>query len=160
MAELKDPNTKVKVFMSRASHMGYVFKNGTTVHFKNHRYVTESAEEIAELTKECTSNHPNYYIDPENHDMIIAQLDPNYELREQIRAEERAAAAKAYGDPLRDMGTTEQSVQLKGVANSNSIAGLRAHTAAQAQAAHSVAVSPVNASGMIISPPLPVATKL
>jgi hypothetical protein len=61
-------------------------------------------------------------------------LDPIAGLRKQIEAEVMAKLA-AQGNPLRDMGTTPQELQVKGIANSQTINGLAAATQVQADAA-------------------------
>lgn len=121
----KDPNTEICVFMSRAQTMGYVFKSGVAARFMNHRYATENKTEIAELTAECENGSPNFYIDSETFHSTYAKQDPQYELRERIRAEEKEKLQAAYGNPERDMGSTEQGA-LKGIGNTLSIGGLAA----------------------------------
>ena len=125
------------VFKSHAPVMGYVFRTGKLVHFVNHIYATSAEDEIEELTKECKNGHPNYYIDSEMTQVDSSALNPMEVLRAQIRAEERAALLAAT-NPNRDMGETNQSGKLEGIANSQTITGMAAATEAQATAARAV----------------------
>jgi hypothetical protein len=124
--------TTLTVFKSHAPVMGYAFKDGTVIHFRNHMYTTTSPKEIAELTAECEAGHPNYYIDPEQKTIDSEQMDPLAVLTAKIREEERAKLLAAT-DPTRDMGATAQG-KLEGIANSASIQGLQVQSGDQAKA--------------------------
>jgi hypothetical protein len=124
----------LKVFKSRAPVMGYAFKNGNVVYFREHMYATLSKAEIEELTTECENGHPNYYIDPEQTEIDSEQMDPIAVLTAKIREEERAKLMAAVGNPHKDMGQTEQG-KLQGISNSHSIMGVAAASETQATAA-------------------------
>jgi hypothetical protein len=110
------------LFKSRAPIMGYAFKDGSVVHFINHGYATTNKKHIEELTAECEAGHPNYYIDPNETETTTDLIDPMGALRARIREEERAKLLTAT-DPSRDMGATDQSGKLQGIANSQSVMG-------------------------------------
>lgn len=124
----------LKVFKSRAPVMGYAFKSGNVVYFREGMYATASKAEIEELTAECENGHPNYYIDPEQTEIDSEQMDPIAVLTAKIREEERAKLMAAVGNPLKDMGATAQG-KLEGISNSHSISGLQAASESQATAA-------------------------
>jgi hypothetical protein len=126
------------LFKSRAPIMGYCFKDGSVVHFINHGYATTNKKHIEELTAECEAGHPNYYIDPNETETTTDLIDPMGALRARIREEERAKILAAT-DINRDMGETDQSGKLKGIANSQSIQGAMA-------ASNGVAAVPAPAS--------------
>lgn len=126
--------SEVTVFKSRAPLMGYCFKSGNVVHFREGIYTTNNKIEIEELTAECENGHPNYYIDPEQRTMDSEQLDPMAVLTARIREEERAKLVAAVGNPMREMGNTGQG-KLEGIGNSHSISGMQAASEAQSIAA-------------------------
>ena len=123
--------TMMTIFKSRAASMGYVFKNGHTIHFTAGQYATSSKFEIDELTAECEAGHPTFFIDPKCKTLDSEMLDPLAALRAQIREEERAKILAAT-DPTRDMGQTKQEAKLQGIANSSSIRGLQADSSSGA----------------------------
>ena len=126
--------SELTLFKSRAPTMGYVFKSGKSVHFMEGRYATSAKDEIDELTTECNNAHPNFYID-NNEKVVDSELvDPMAVLVARIRAEERAKLIAAT-NPGRDMGETDQSGKLEGIANSSTITGLQ-------QASNGVSVAP------------------
>jgi hypothetical protein len=125
--------TTLTLFKSRAGTMGYVFKNGKTVHFMGGTYATSAPEEIEELTKECEAGHPNYYIDVNQTTIDSELMDPMAVLVARIREEERAKLIAAT-DKSRDMGKVEFSGKLEGIANSHTIQGAMAHSDSQASA--------------------------
>ena len=123
--------TMMTIFKSRAQSMGYVFKNGHTIHFTAGQYATSAKNEIDELTIECENGHPTFFIDPNCKTLDSELLDPIAALRAQIREEERAKLILAT-DPNRDMGETKQETKLQGIANSSSIRGLQADSSSGA----------------------------
>lgn len=101
--------------------MGYVFRSGRTIHFVNGEFATSNEDEITELTRECKAGHPCYYIDDGSKTIESEALDPLAALKAKIRAEERAKLMAATD---RDMGTTQHTGKLEGIANSRTIVGL------------------------------------
>ena len=110
------------LFKSHAATLGYVFRNGKGITFLEGSYATKDPEEIAELTKECKAGHPNYYIDNNQKTVATERTDPMAVLIAKIREEERAKLVIAI-DKERNMGTTDQSGKLLGIANSNTVSG-------------------------------------
>lgn len=96
-----------KVFKSRIPSCNYVFAKGKAAAFVSGRYVTGSAEEIAELEQEILSGHPHLYVDPADAETDSTVQDPLSALREKIISEYLAAQAIAT-DPSRDMGKSDQ----------------------------------------------------
>lgn len=112
------------LFKSRASVMGYVFKNGKAIHFVDHNYTTTAQSEIDELNEEVANGHPDIYIDKDMVTVDTTMLSPMAVLRAKIREEERAAILKAMSTQ-NDMGSTAPG-RLEGIATSASIVGLQA----------------------------------
>lgn len=139
-----------RVFKSRAPLMGYVFRSGANVHFVNHRYVTKIKSEIEEMIAECESGHPNFYIDPNDFETNTPVVDPLAALREQIREEERTKLLLAQS---RDLGKTEFTGKLEGIANSTSIRSGAAESgtglAQGAIAQGSIKIAAAPASGVV-----------
>jgi hypothetical protein len=130
----------LKLFKSRADTMGYVFKSGKAAHFMQGRYATSDKKEIEELTEECEAGHHNFYIDSDEPEIDSNAMDPIAVLREKIRKEELAKILAATSIH-RDMGTTEASARLQGIATSETVQGLMAGSEAQAQAANPTPVT-------------------
>ncbi len=112
----------LKVFFSKAPTTGYVFQSGRSVHFVNHRYTTDNNEEIAELEKECSYSESNYFIDQTQLEIDSSELDPIAVIKAKALAEARAEVAIATS-LTRNMGTTDQTAKLTGIANSNNLGG-------------------------------------
>ena len=123
----------VNLFKSRASVMGYVFRNGKGVHFVDHNYTTTSQAEIDELNDEVANGHPDIYIDKDMVTVDTEMLNPMAVIRAKIREEERAAILKAIAAG-NDMGSTEPG-RLEGIATSASIVGLQADSTSASAAA-------------------------
>ena len=114
------PEHMLKLFKSRPAHMGYVFRDGTNVHFIDHEYKTNRQSEIDELTEVCNEGGTTYYIDPEQTEISSIKVDPLAALTAKIREEERV---KLLLSMERDMGETKHTGKLEGIANSSSIRG-------------------------------------
>ena len=108
------------LFKSHAPSMGYVFRSGRTVHFVNGEFATSNKTEIEELTFECESGHPCYYIDSEQTQVDSTALDPMAALKAKWKEEGRLEALKVMS---RNMGDTAQG-KLEGISNSATIRGL------------------------------------
>lgn len=108
------------LFKSRATAMGYVFRSGRTVHFVNGEFATSNKAEIEELTAECESGHPCYYIDADQTTVDSEAVDPMAGMKAKWKEEGRLEALKSIA---RDMGETAQG-KLEGIANSATIRGL------------------------------------
>jgi hypothetical protein len=114
--------TTLKVFFSKAPTTGYVFKTGRAVHFVNHKYATTIKSEIAELTEECQLSESNYHINPHQLEIDFAELDPIAVIKAKALAEARAEVAAAT-QITRDMGATDQTAKLSGIANTSDVSG-------------------------------------
>jgi hypothetical protein len=112
----------LKVFFSKAPTTGYVFQSGRAIHFVDHKYATNSPAEIAELEKECSYLESNYFIDETKLEIDSSELDPIAVIKAKARAEARAEVAAAT-TITRDMGATDQTAKLSGIANSNDLGG-------------------------------------
>ena len=115
----------LKVFFSKTPTTGYVFCTGRAIHFVDHKYATAIESEIEELTKECQSSESNYFIDQSKLEIDSAELDPIAVIRARALAEARAEVAAATLI-TRDMGTTDQTAKLSGIANTQDITGASA----------------------------------
>lgn len=132
------------LFKSRASVMGYVFKNGKSIHFVDHNYTTTAQSEIDELNEEVANGHPDIYVDKDMVTVDTTMLSPMAVLRAKIREEERAAILKAMS-AQNAMGSTAPG-RLEGIATSASIVGLQVDSTSLPGQANSAAdSSPVTA---------------
>jgi len=123
--------SELTLFKSRAGTMGYVFRNGKTVHFLGGVYATAAKDEIEELTKECENGHPNYFIDENQKTIDSAMMDPMAVLRAQIKQE--ILDQMRANDPSKDMGSYGTG-KLEGIATSANISGAAAASESQAAA--------------------------
>lgn len=137
--------TTLHVFRSQAAVMGYSLKDGSVIHFVNGMYATADKKHIEELTELCTSGHYNYFLDEKEITVDSEILDPMAMLRARIREEERIKLIAAT-DVNRDMGQTDQSGKLGGIANSQSVMGAVASSNGASTGAGNVTVTPVSVS--------------
>lgn len=112
-----------KVFKSKIQSCNYVFKSGKQASFIAGKYLTDIDTEIEELEAEIKSGHPHIFIDANEKEVDTEKLDPLEEIKRKAIAEYLEAQKKAV-DPSNDMGSTDQSGKLEGIANSSSGAQL------------------------------------
>lgn len=74
-----------KIFKSSIPHLVYVTKKGKNLYFQNFKHVTDNRHDIAELEDEIKSQHPHFYIDPNE-----AEIDTT--LQDEIAEATKAAA--------------------------------------------------------------------
>lgn len=130
--------SQVNLFKSRPQTVGFVFKSGKTIHFVNHQYTTTFKNEIDELTTECESNPEYFYIEDGRAVVDSTAIDPLSRLKAEMYEQAKKDILAAQGNPLRDMGSTEFSGKLEGIANSQTIRGLTADSESQAVQAHKI----------------------
>lgn len=108
------------LYKSRIPSCFYVFKNGKQGFFVDGRYNTGLSKEIEELDEEILSGHPHIYVDKDEAQVDTDALDPMEVVRKKAVAD-YIAAQKKVTDPTNDMGSTEQSGKLQGIANTHTI---------------------------------------
>lgn len=116
--EEQEPVRILQLFKSTLPSCQYITKEGRYLHFKDGRFATDDAEDIAELEKEISRGHPHIYKDKKERTITSEQLaDPMAEIKKKAIAEflksnpELAELAKAAA-ASRDMGTTTQPANL------------------------------------------------
>lgn len=96
---------KKRLYFASMSFMNYVFSKGKVAVFRHHRFATDVPEEIAELDKEVSLNHPYISIKPDMMYLTEEMEDPMKALRARIIAEYVAEQSK-HTDPSNDMGNS------------------------------------------------------
>lgn len=102
--EFEESEKTQYLLLSRAPNMNYVFKDGSTAHFLNHVYTTNTQAHVDEFHAEFKANpRGNWIIDPGKITIDMRELmKPQEYLRERIAAEERQKILTEMG--FRDMG--------------------------------------------------------
>ncbi len=98
-----EPEEILHLFYCKRLSTHYHFLNGTSAAFVDGKYATKKQNEIKELQNEIAQGHPDFYIDPKKLTVTREQLEPDYELRQRIRKEEKEKLM-ANLDPARNMG--------------------------------------------------------
>ena len=94
--------TPLTLFTAHMANFQYVFKDGNYAVFKDGLYATSKTKYIKELEEEIAQDHPWITKNPNKLTITLEELDPMYEIRKQIREEERAKLIAT----TRDMGTS------------------------------------------------------
>lgn len=102
----------VHVFLSSIPYIKMIRTDGKELPFRDGKYCTDDAADIAYITKEIEAGHPHIRV-PESEDQRVVEsqlLDPMNALRARIEQEIRAQIAieNATGNMTKDMGETKQ----------------------------------------------------
>ena len=115
-----------RIFKCTIPSCSYYFKSGVQAAFLNGKYITENADQIAELEVEVgvpgfgKSKHPHIYVDLDEAEIDTEALSPLEEIKRQAVAD-YLAAQKVAMNPANDRGASDTT---KFVASLNNTAGI------------------------------------
>lgn len=102
----------VHVFLSTIPYVKMVRPDGKELAFRDGKYITDDAGDIAHITSEINAGHPHIKLPEEESQRVVesGMLDPMNALRARMEQEIRAqiAAENAAGDVNKPMGETKQ----------------------------------------------------
>lgn len=111
----------VNLYFSHIPNSRYVFPNGKEAAFTGGKYSTNNEEEIAHLNAEIKNGNQFIYTKEGQEVVDVAQLDPLYELKAQIRAQILAeqvaneAGTKILGEYVAPALKPQSSLELGGL---------------------------------------------
>lgn len=113
----------LKVFKSSIPSVNFVTSRGSTLVFKDGRYLTDNLKEIAELEDEIKSRHPHIYIDPAEKEVDTTILEEIEAAKRKAEADVLAKHGKAAETNV-GAGQTMSPAKLLGVTSSAALSGL------------------------------------